>query len=273
MRTLRLLAVGAVVLSLTACGSGSGKYEYPFQNPNLKIEKRVENLLSLLTPEEKVGLMMNGSISIDSLHWNTSDHNQFGKTRATGGAWHQGLSFWCPNINIFRDPRWGRGQETSGEDPYLTGKMGTALVKGMQGDNPKYYKTHACAKHYAVHSGLEADRHRFDVSVSMRDLWETYLPAFKTLVTEANVQEVMCAYNRYEGEPCCGSDRLLTDILRNKWGFKALVVSDWTAAPSTTSTPVASMRPMPTLPKQVSTLSCLVRTLSAVQVTTHWYRL
>ena len=277
MKILRTLAGAAVVLSLTACGGGNSKYEYPFQNPNLKIEKRVENLLSLLTPEEKVGLMMNGSISIDSLgipaynwwseachgicmngatvfpqaialaatwddaqqfevytavsdearaHWNTSDHNQFGKTRATGGSWHQGLSFWCPNINIFRDPRWGRGQETSGEDPYLTGKMGTALVKGMQGDNPKYYKTHACAKHYAVHSGLEANRHRFDVSVSMRDLWETYLPAFKTLVTEANVQEVMCAYNRYEGEPCCGSDRLLTDILRNKWGFKALVVSD-----------------------------------------------
>lgn len=104
--------------------------------------------------------------------------------------------------------------------------MGTALVKGMQGDNPKYYKTHACAKHYAVHSGLEADRHRFDVSVSMRDLWETYLPVFKTLVTEANVQEVMCAYNRYEGEPCCGSRRLLTEILRDKWGFKGLVVSD-----------------------------------------------
>jgi len=277
MKKFCFLAGLAVVLSLTACGGGSSKYEYPFQNPKLKIEKRVDNLLSLLTPEEKVGLMMNGSISIDNLgipaynwwseachgictngatvfpqaialaatwddaqqyevytavsdearaHWNITDHNQFGKTRATGGAWHQGLSFWCPNINIFRDPRWGRGQETSGEDPYLSGKMGTALVKGMQGDNPKYYKTHACAKHYAVHSGLEADRHRFDVSVSMRDLWETYLPVFKTLVTEANVQEVMCAYNRYEGEPCCGSRRLLTEILRDKWGFKGLVVSD-----------------------------------------------
>ena len=276
MRRINCLIGMTALLALTACGNNS-EYEYPFQNPKLSIEKRVDNLVSLLTPEEKIGLMMNGSISIDSLgipaynwwseachgicmtgatvfpqaialaatfddaqqfevytavsdearaHWNTSDHNQFGKTKATGGAWHQGLSFWCPNINIFRDPRWGRGQETSGEDPYLTGRMGTALVKGMQGNDKKYYKTHACAKHYAVHSGKESERHRFDVSVSMRDLWETYLPAFKTLVQEGNVQEVMCAYNRYEGEPCCGSDRLLTDILRNKWGFKALVVSD-----------------------------------------------
>src|SRR5574344_1481504 len=274
-RLTNLLGIAAIS-ALVSC-SGDSSYEYPFQNPKLSIDDRVENLLSLLSPEEKIGLMMNGSISIDSLgipaynwwseachgicvngatvypqaiglaatfdaeqqleiyttisdearaHWNTTEHNQFGKTRATGGAWHQGLSFWCPNINIFRDPRWGRGQETSGEDPYLSGVMGSAVVKGMQGNDKKYYKTHACAKHYAVHSGPESSRHRDNISVSMRDLWETYLPAFKELVTEANVQEVMCAYNRYEGDPCCGSDRLLTEILRDKWGFKALVVSD-----------------------------------------------
>ncbi|MCK9342872.1 MAG: glycosyl hydrolase, partial [Massilibacteroides sp.] len=108
---------------------------------------------------------------------------------------YKGLTFWTPNINIFRDPRWGRGMETYGEDPYLTSMMGMAVVKGLQGDDPHYLKTHACAKHYAVHSGPEWNRHSFDAEVSPRDLWTTYLPAFKALVTKANVQEVMCAYN------------------------------------------------------------------------------
>ena len=277
MKRIIYLMAAASVLLLASC-KGNGKYEYPFQNPKLSNEERVENLLSLLTPEEKVGLMMNKAVSVDRLgipsynwwseachgvradgytvypqpiglaaafdpdrmyeifstvsdearaNWNRSDHDIFGvgyKERYYPG--NPELSFWCPNINIFRDPRWGRGQETCGEDPYLSAVLGVQTVKGMQGNDKKYFKTHACAKHYAVHSGPEPLRHSMDVSVSMRDLWETYLPAFKALVQEGNVQEVMCAYQRYEGEPCCGSDRLLTNILRDKWGYKALVVTD-----------------------------------------------
>ena len=275
-RSIYLIAAAAVLL-LASC-NGGGKYEYPFQNPKLSNEERVENLLSLLTPEEKVGLMMNKAVSVDRLgipsynwwseachgvrqdgytvypqpiglaaafdpdrmyeifstvsdearaNWNRSDHDIFNvgfKERYYPG--NPELTFWCPNINIFRDPRWGRGQETCGEDPFLSAVLGVQTVKGMQGNDKKYYKTHACAKHYAVHSGPEPLRHRMDVTVSMRDLWETYLPAFKALVQEGNVQEVMCAYQRYEGEPCCGSDRLLTNILRDKWGYEAIVLTD-----------------------------------------------
>ena len=272
-KRISLILVLATAMLFAACQ----RYEYPFQNPRLNIDKRVENLLSLLTPEEKIGLMMNGSVSVDRLDipaynwwneachgicyddvtvfpqvialgatfdadqqyeiytavsdearavWNTTDHHVLGVTEPNGSIWHQGLSFWCPNVNIFRDPRWGRGQETPGEDPYLSAVMGTQTVKAMQGNDKKYFKRHSCAKHYAVHSGPEPLRHRFDVSVSMRDLWETYLPAFKSIVEDGNVQEVMCAYHRYEGEPCCASDRLLQDILRDKWGFSGIVVSD-----------------------------------------------
>ncbi|MEJ0087724.1 MAG: glycoside hydrolase family 3 C-terminal domain-containing protein [Pseudomonadota bacterium] len=139
---------------------------------------------------------------------------------------YQGLTFWSPNINIFRDPRWGRGQETYGEDPYLTARMGVAFVKALQGDDPKYRKVDATAKHYVVHSGPEADRHHFDVYPSERDLWETYLPAFRALVQEGHVASVMGAYNRVNGESASGSHRLLTEILRNQWGFKGYVVSD-----------------------------------------------
>ena len=141
---------------------------------------------------------------------------------------YQGLTFWTPNVNIFRDPRWGRGQETYGEDPYLTGQLGMAVVRGLQGpENGKYDKLHACAKHFAVHSGPEWNRHSFDAeNITPRDLWETYLPAFKDLVQKADVKEVMCAYNRFEGEPCCGSNRLLMQILRDEWGYKGIVVSD-----------------------------------------------
>lgn len=144
------------------------------------------------------------------------------------GRINEGLTFWTPNVNIFRDPRWGRGQETWGEDPWLTSRMGVAVVKGLQGpEDAPYDKAHACAKHYAVHSGPESLRHQFDVEdLDPRDLWETYLPAFKALVQEADVKEVMCAYQRFEGEPCCGSNRLLTQILRDEWGYKHLVVSD-----------------------------------------------
>ena len=138
------------------------------------------------------------------------------------------LSVWTPNVNIFRDPRWGRGQETYGEDPYLTSRMGVSVVKGLQGPaDAKYRKLLACAKHFAVHSGPESSRHQLNITdVDQRDLWETYLPAFKSLVTEADVREVMCAYQRIDDEPCCGSNRLLGQILRNDWGFKYLVVSD-----------------------------------------------
>ena len=148
---------------------------------------------------------------------------------------YQGLSFWTPNINIFRDPRWGRGQETYGEDPYLTERMGLAVVNGLQGQgyngingqNGKYKKLLACAKHFAVHSGPEWNRHVFDIQqLPERDLWETYLPAFKALVQKGNVAEVMCAYQRIDGDPCCGNARYERHILRDEWGFKGLITSD-----------------------------------------------
>ena len=140
---------------------------------------------------------------------------------------YQGLTFWTPNINIFRDPRWGRGMETYGEDPYLTGQLGMAVVRGLQGpvDAP-VLKAHACAKHFAVHSGPESLRHSFDAQASERDLRETYLPAFKDLVTKADVQEVMIAYNRFRGFPCGASDYLINTILRGEWGYKGIVLSD-----------------------------------------------
>jgi beta-glucosidase len=139
---------------------------------------------------------------------------------------YMGLTFWTPNINIFRDPRWGRGQETYGEDPYLTGRMAVNYINGLQGNDPKYFKTIATAKHYAVHSGPENTRHIDNFYVNDRDLYETYLPAFKATVKEAHVQSVMCAYNRFRDQPCCGSDLLLNNILRNEFGFDGYVVSD-----------------------------------------------
>jgi beta-glucosidase len=246
-------------------------YEFAFQNPELSIEERVENLIGQLSVEEKVGQMMNVTPAVERLGippydwWNEALHGVARADRATVFPQaialaatfddealfetftmisdearakyndyqkkkeyerYKGLTFWTPNINIFRDPRWGRGMETYGEDPYLTSRMGLACVKGLQGDDPKYLKSHACAKHYAVHSGPEWNRHSFDANVTPRDLYTTYLPAFETLVKEGNVQEVMCAYNRFEGQPCCGSNRLLVDILRNGWGYDNIVVSD-----------------------------------------------
>ena len=138
---------------------------------------------------------------------------------------YKGLTFWSPNVNIFRDPRWGRGHETYGEDPYLTGELGKAFVNGLQGDG-EYLKAAACAKHFAVHSGPEALRHQFDARVSPKDMWETYLPAFEKLVKEAEVESVMGAYNRTNGEPCCGSTTLIRDILRGEWQFEGHFVSD-----------------------------------------------
>jgi len=145
------------------------------------------------------------------------------------GAEHrimQGLTFWSPNINIFRDPRWGRGQETYGEDPFLTGRMGVAFVRGMQGDDPHYYRVSSTAKHYAVHSGPEPGRHTDDIKVSLHDMEDTYLPAFRQLVVEGKVESVMCAYNRVNGQPACASDFLLGNRLRGAWGFKGHMVSD-----------------------------------------------
>ncbi|HCC53035.1 MAG TPA: glycosyl hydrolase [Porphyromonadaceae bacterium] len=270
---MKKIVVRTICLSLLFAGlAGCGpKYKYSFQNPDLPVDERVENLLSLLTIEEKAGLMVNSSKPVPRLGipaydwWNEALHGVARSGLATvfpqaigmAATWNEpghletfttisdearakyneavrndnrgryyGLTFWTPNINIFRDPRWGRGQETYGEDPYLTTRLGVAAVKGLQGNDPDYYKTHACAKHYAVHSGPEWNRHSYDATVSNRDLWETYLPAFKALVHEAGVREVMCAYNAYEGQPCCGSDLLLTDILRNRWGYDGMVVSD-----------------------------------------------
>jgi len=275
-KTLASLTAKAQVKNTNAVADANRNY--PYKNTSLTNEERVENLISLLTPEEKVGLMMNKSVSVDRLgipsynwwseachgvrqggytvypqpigmaaafseklmydvfstvsdearaNWNRSDHNVFNVPM--GVTYYPGnpeLTFWCPNVNIFRDPRWGRGQETCGEDPYMNAVLGVQTVLGMQGNDDKYFKTHACAKHYAVHSGPEPLRHSYDASVSMRDLWETYLPAFKALVKKANVREVMCAYNRYEGKPCCTSDRLLVDILRRKWNYDAIVLTD-----------------------------------------------
>ena len=273
----RILLTFALASILLPAQAQKKTYDFPFQDPSLPTEERIDDLLSLLTPEEKIGLLMNKSISVDKLGipsynwWSEACHGVradgytvYPQTIAMGASfdadlvyriyesvsdearanWNRSqrewnvddqaryypgnpeLSFWCPNINIFRDPRWGRGQETPGEDPYLTSVIGLQTVLGMQGNDPKYIKTHACAKHYAVHSGPEPLRHSMDVSVSMRDLWETYLPAFKTLVVDGNVREVMGAYQRYEGIPCTMSDRLLIDILRDKWGYDGLVVTD-----------------------------------------------
>ena len=153
-------------------------------------------------------------------------HNDYANSHNGDSKWWDGLTFWTPNINIFRDPRWGRGQETYGEDPLLTSEIGIQFVQGIQGDDPNYMLAMACAKHYAVHSGPESDRHRFDANISDRDLFETYLPQFERVVREGKVAGVMGAYNSVDGVPCCANSFLLTDLLRKKWGFDGYVVSD-----------------------------------------------
>ena len=151
-------------------------------------------------------------------------HHEYARNQQFGR--YQGLTFWSPNINIFRDPRWGRGQETYGEDPYLTGQMGVQFVRGLQGNDPRYFKVIATPKHYAVHSGPEPERHAFDAVTYERDLRETYLPAFRATILEGKAYSVMCAYNRTNGEPCCANKRLMKNILRDEWGFDGFVVSD-----------------------------------------------
>jgi beta-glucosidase len=242
-----------------------------YLNPNLPITKRVDDLMSRMTLEEKASQMLNNAKAIPRLNipeynwWNECLHGVARAGTATvfpqaiglAATWNtdlllhvadvistearakyndfvqkgdrtifKGLTFWSPNINIFRDPRWGRGQETYGEDPYLTSRMGVAFVKGLQGDDPNYFKVIATPKHYAVHSGPEPDRHTFDAIISSHDLYETYLPAFEACVKEAGAYSIMCAYNRFMGEACCGSPALLHEILRNNWGFNGYVVSD-----------------------------------------------
>ncbi|MBM7582919.1 beta-glucosidase [Caldicoprobacter guelmensis] len=242
-----------------------------YLDPDQPLEKRVDDLISRLTLEEKVSQMIYASSAIPRLGipeynwWNEclhgvaragiatvfpqaigmaasfndkllyrvacaisdearAKHHEF--VRQGDRGIYKGLTFWSPNINIFRDPRWGRGQETYGEDPYLTGRMGVAFVKGLQGDHPKYLKAIATPKHYAVHSGPEPLRHSFDARVSHKDLRETYLPAFKECVKEGKAESIMGAYNRTNGEPCCASQTLLQKILREEWGFDGYVVSD-----------------------------------------------
>ena len=243
-----------------------------YLDTNLPLPQRVQDLLSRLTLEEKVGMMNHPAQGVPRLgipdynFWSEALHGVAANGRATvfpqaigmAATWDkaliheianaisdegrakyhealrrngrndqfQGLTFWSPNVNIFRDPRWGRGQETWGEDPFFTGEMASEFVKGLQGDHPRYLKAAACAKHYAVHSGPEKDRHSFNAIVSKHDLYDTYLPAFKRLVMDAKVEAVMGAYNRTLDEPCNASKLLLEDILRGEWGFEGHVVSD-----------------------------------------------
>jgi beta-glucosidase len=258
-----------VVFILSSCSSN--KYAYPYLNPNLPVEQRVDDLLSRMTLEQKISQMVADAKGIDSLKipayhwwneclhgvgragvatvfpqaigmgatWDTSliyqvadvistearaKHHEFARNNQRGI--YQGLTFWSPNINIFRDPRWGRGQETYGEDPYLTGRIGVKFVQGLQGNDPKYFKVIATAKHYAVHSGPEPLRHVFNAETSNQDLWETYLPAFEDLMVEGKAYSIMGAYNSFRGEACNASRLLLDTILRKKWGFEGYVVSD-----------------------------------------------
>ena len=271
MKKILLLSFTQLILVFISF-SQSKKYKYPFQNPSLSIEQRVNDVISRLTLNEKVLQMLNATPAIERLGipaydwWNealhgvartsyhvtsypqaiamaaTFDVNSM-KTMADYTAEegraiyneslrkndhrrYSGLTYWTPNINIFRDPRWGRGQETYGEDPFLTASIAKAFVNGLQGNDPKYLKAAACAKHYAIHSGPEQLRHQFNVNISDYDLWDTYLPAFRELVTKAKVAGVMCAYNAYQGQPCCGNDKLMLDILRKQWKFTGYVTSD-----------------------------------------------
>lgn len=248
-----------------------GQSEWPFQDPTLPVEQRVDDLLSRMTLEEKVSQMQDVSPAIERLGvpeynwWNECLHGvaragaatSFPQAIGMAATWnedlihevadvistearakfnlsiakgqrnrYQGLTMWTPNINIFRDPRWGRGQETYGEDPFLTSRLGVAFVKGLQGQDPDYFKVIATPKHFAVHSGPEHNRHSFNAYTNKRDLWETYLPAFKATVMEGQAFSVMSAYNRYLGASASASPFLLTEILRNQWGFQGYVVSD-----------------------------------------------
>ena len=242
-----------------------------YQNPDLPFERRVADLVSRMTLEEKASQMQDVAPAIPRLGipaynwWNEALHGvarsglatSFPQAIGLAATWddslifrmatvvsdearakhheyvrqgsrerYQGLTFWSPNINLFRDPRWGRGQETYGEDPFLTGRLAVQFIRGMQGDDPKYLKTVSTVKHFAVHSGPEPERHTFDAIVRERDLRESYLPHFAAGIREGRAYSLMCAYNRVLGSPACGSSLLLKDILRDEWGFSGYVVSD-----------------------------------------------
>jgi beta-glucosidase len=255
----------------TECRPQKSADIYPFRDAKLSIEQRVNDLVTRLTLDEKIGQMMNDAPAIDRLgipRYNWWSEGLHGVARAglatvfpqaigLGATWddallyrvstaiadearakhhnfaekdkryiYQGLTLWCPNINLFRDPRWGRGQETYGEDPLLTGTLATQFIKGLQGNDPTYFKTIATVKHFAVHSGPEPERHSFNAETNEHDLRNTYLPHFEMAIKNGKPYSVMCAYNRYNGEACCGSPRLLSDVLRNEWGFTGFIVSD-----------------------------------------------
>ena len=265
-RALNLAWVALLGAQLSAQTGGPD-----YQNPDLPFARRVADLVSRMTLEEKVSQLQDVAPGIDRLGiprynwWNEALHGvarsglatSFPQAIGLAATWndslvfrmatvisdearakhheyvrqgsrerYQGLTFWSPNINLFRDPRWGRGQETYGEDPFLTGRLAVQFVRGMQGDDPKYLKTVSTVKHFAVHSGPEPERHTFDAVVSERDLRESYLPHFAAGIREGGAYSLMCAYNRVLGSPACGSDVLLKDILRGEWGFSGYVVSD-----------------------------------------------
>ena len=258
----------SLMVTLTACLPLLGQV---YKDPHQPLEKRVDDLLSRMTLEEKASQVLSASPAIERLGipaydwWNECLHGVARAGRATvfpepigmAATWdtglllriataisdearakhhefvrrgkhgiYQGLTFWTPNINIFRDPRWGRGMETYGEDPYLTGRMAVQFIRGLQGDDPRYLKTVATAKHYAVHSGPESTRHTFDARVDEQDLRDTYLPQFQAAVKEGGAFSVMCAYNSVDGLPACANPRLLGNILREEWSFPGYVVSD-----------------------------------------------
>jgi beta-glucosidase len=266
---MKRFAFGLLIISFFLA-AGAQNYTYPFKDPSVAIDQRLEDLMSKLNLQEKANLLLYNSPAIDRLGipeynwWNECLHGVARAGKATvfpqaialaatfdpeliheianaiatearakhheavrkgNRAQYLGLSFWTPNINIFRDPRWGRGQETYGEDPFLTATIGSAFVSGLQGHDPDYLKAAACAKHYVVHSGPEAERHYFNAVPDEIDFRETYLPPFRALVN-ADVESIMCAYNRTYDEPCCGSPFLLKDILRQEWGFDGHIVSD-----------------------------------------------
>ena len=271
MKKVNLLGLLLLLFVSTIIGTAQqDPYPFPFRNPALSLDERVNDLISRMTLKEKADQLLYTAPAIARLGipaynwWNEALHGVaragyatvFPQSITIANSWdeglmynvanaisdearakyhefqrrgktgiYQGLTFWSPNINIFRDPRWGRGHETYGEDPYLTGRMGYEFVKGLQGDDPKYLKVVATAKHFAVHSGPEPLRHSFNAQVSEVDLRETYLPAFRTLIMDAGAYSVMGAYNMFRDFPCCANP-ILYGILRNEWGFKGYIVSD-----------------------------------------------